>query len=851
MVRIAWRSLTAHKLRTILTTLAILLGVAMISGTYVLTDQIDKGFQQIFTNAYKGVDVTVTRKPSFTGAQVSSTVSGLPESLVQTVKGVDGVATAVGYVAGSGAVAVNGKVVGTGGAPTLFFSYSPGMEQLQPNTFISGAPPARSGEVGIIQKLANDSDLGVGSTIQVITQTGSRTATVSGVFTFAAQSSLGGSILIDTTLADAQQWFDMPGQVSNIDVKAVAGVSPETLAGRVRAVAPPGAEVKTGAQAAADQTKQVSDAIGTFLKPALLSFGGIAILVGAFIIFNAFSMTVAQRRREFAMIRALGASRRQVLTSITVEALLMGLLASLLGLIAGLGVAAGVNQLFQALKVDIPHSGLVLAPRTIFVALAVGVIVTLLSAVIPAARATRVPPIAALQEGAALPPTRFSRSAPFVAAGVAVLGALLIAGGMFGPGATTQRLGTIALGAVLVFVAVAMVSRYLIRPIAGALGWPLQRLSPVSGRLARDNSIRNPARTAATASALMIGLGVVVFVAVFAQGLKSSFVDGIDRMVKADYIVQGENFLAIPSDVAGKLQAVRGVQGVSGLDIQQVQVDKKLTTVNAVDPATFGPLWHFDWLGGGNDSLLKELGTTKALLEQQTASGLGLRTGQSFTMTTVDGKKARFTVAGEYKDPMLLNGIVITSSAYSRVFPQAQLFMVFVKGDGGAAGPQQLADLKAALKDVPTAKVQTVAEYKDSVVKQVNQLLNLLYGLLAMSVIISLFGIVNTLVLAVFERTREIGLTRAIGMSRGQVRATVRYESVITSIIGAIMGIVIGIVFAWVVTTRFAGQGITFSIPATQLVVFLVLAVIVGVIAAILPARRAARIDILEAIHYE
>jgi putative ABC transport system permease protein len=851
MIRIAWRSLTAHKLRTILTTLAILLGVAMISGTYVLTDQIDKGFQQIFSDAYKGIDVTVTRKPSFSGAQMSSTVSGLPESLVQQVKGVNGVAAAVGYVTGGGAVAVNDKVVGTGGSPTLFFSYSPGMEQLQPNTFVQGAPPSQPGEVGIIQKLAKDSSLGVGSKIQVITPTGSRTATVSGVFTFAAQSSLGGSLIIDTTLPDAQRWFAMPGQVSEIDVKGDAGVAPETLAGRVRAVVPPGIEVKTGAQAAADQTKQVSDAIGTFLKPALLSFGGISILVGAFIIFNAFSMTVAQRRREFAMVRALGASRRQVLTSITVEALLMGVLASLLGLLAGLGVAAGVNQLFQAMKIDIPHSGLVLEPRTVVVALAVGIVVTLLSAVIPAARATRVPPIAALQEGSALPPSRFSRLAPFAAAGVAALGALFIAAGMLGPGGTTQRLGTIALGAVLVFVAVAMVSRYLIRPIAGALGWPLQKLSPVSGRLARDNTVRNPARTAATASALMIGLGVVVFVAVFAQGLKSSFVDGIDHMVRADYIVQGENFLSVPSDTIGKLQAVSGVQSVAGLDIQQVQVDKKLTAVSAVDPATFGPLWRFDWLNGGSDALLQTLGTSKALLEQQTAATLRLKTGQRFTMTTVDGRQAAFTVAGEYKDPMLLNGVVISSSAYSRIFAQPALYMVFVKSDGGAAGAQQLAALKTALKDVPTAKVQTVAEYKDSVVKQVNQLLNLLYGLLAMSVIISLFGIVNTLVLAVFERTREIGLTRAIGMSRRQVRATVRYESVITSIIGAILGIVVGVVFAWVVTSRFAGQGITFSIPGTQLIVFLVLAVIVGVIAAILPARRAAKIDILQAIHYE
>jgi putative ABC transport system permease protein len=493
----------------------------------------------------------------------------------------------------------------------------------------------------------------------------------------------------------------------------------------------------------------------------------------------------------------------------------------------------------------------VLAPRTIIIGLSVGILVTLLSAVIPAARATRVPPIAALQEGAALPPSRFARFTPFIAAGVVVFGALFIVAGMFGPGGTTQRLGTIALGAVFVFVAVAMASKYLIRPLAGALGWPLQKLSPVSGRLARDNSVRNPGRTAATASALMIGLGVVVFVAVFAQGLKSSFVDSIDRTVRADYIVQGKNFLPLPADTTGRLQAVSGVRSAAGLDTQQVQVNKKLTAVNGIDPATFAPLWHFDWTGGGSDALLQQQGTSKALVEEQTASTLRLKTGQHFTLTTVDGKRATLTVAGQFKDPMLLNGIVVSSAGYNAIFPTPQLFMVFVKSDPEAANAQQLAALKTALKDVPTADVQTVAQYKDGVVKQVDQLLNLLYGLLAMSVIISLFGIVNTLVLAVFERTREIGLLRAIGTSRRQVRATVRYESVITSIIGALMGIVVGIVFAWVVTTRFAGQGITFSIPGGQLVVFLILAVIVGVIAAILPARRASRIDILEAIQYE
>ena len=849
MVRIAWRSLTAHKLRTLLTTLAILLGVAMISGTYVLTDQIDRGFQEVFTDAYKGTDVTVTRRAEFSG-QLTGATEGLPQDLVQQVDAVDGVAASFGYVAGQGAVAVGGEVVETGGSPTLFFSYSP--NDIAPPQYIEGRPPEQSGEVAVIQKLAEDEKLAPGSPITVITGDGAHEATVSGVFNFAAQSSLGGSLLIHTTLEDAQSWFGMEGRLSEIDLKADAGVSAETLAQRVREVVPAYAEVKTGAQAAADQTKQLSDLIGAFLRPVLLSFGGIAVLVGAFIIFNAFSMTVAQRRREFAMLRALGASRAQVLWSITGEALVMGVLASVLGLFAGLGVAAGVNQVFQSAGFDIPRSGLVLQPRTIIIALSVGIIVTVLSAVIPATRATRVPPMAALQEGAVLPPSRFARFMPALAVVVAILGGLLIAGGMYGPGGTLIRLGTIAFGAVLVFVAVAIASRYFVGPLAAGLGWPLQKLSPISGRLARDNSRRNPSRTALTAAALMIGLAVVVFVAVLAQGLKSSFIDSYDRVVRADYVVASKNFMTIPNDTAAKVQAVQGVATAVSLDAQQVQAENgSLPVVWGIDPSAIERVWSFDWIEGG-DEVLAQLGTDGAIVEEQTAASLGdVKAGDAITVTTVEGKQAALKILGIYRDPMMLNGIVVSSSGYDALFPTPQTFMVVAKAQPGADIAATQKAIEVALKSTPTAEVQTAEQYKEGTVDLVNQLLLLIYGLLALSVIISLFGIVNTLVLAVYERTREIGLVRAIGMSRGQVRATVRYESVITSIIGAILGIVVGIVFAWVVVTRFAGQGITFSIPVTQLVVLLVLAVVVGVIAAILPARRAARIDILQAIHYE
>ena len=848
MIRIAWRSLTAHKLRTFLTTLAILLGVAMICGTYVLSDQIDSGFKNIFADAYKGIDVTVTRKAKFASG-MSAASEGLPQSLEQKIRDVDGVAEAYGFVTGLGAIAVDGEVVSTGGAPTLFFSAVP--TDISNTTYVKGGLPAGPGEVSVIQKLAQDKGLDVGSALTVVTPGGSEEVRVTGIFTFASQSSLGGSTLIDADLSDMQRWFSMQGRFTEIDVKAAPGVTAGELVARIEGVAPPYAQVRTGTQAAADQTKQMSDAVGRFLKPMLLSFGGIAVLVGAFIIFNAFSMTVAQRRREFAMLRALGASRRQVLVTLTVEALAMGALASAAGIVVGLGLATGVIKLFQAVDVDIPHSGLVLAPRTVAISLAVGVLVTLLSAVVPAWRATRVPPVAALQEGAAVPPGRFARFMPLVAVVVAVLGAAGIVAGMYGPGTTTTRLGTIAFGAVLVFVAVAIASKYLIRPLAGALGWPLQKLSPVSGRLARDNTVRNPARTAATAAALMIGLGVVVFVAVFAQGLKSSFVDAFDKVSRADFVIQSEGFVPLPSDVATKLQSLPGVQTATGMDMQQVRADGKPSVVMGIDPGLFQRVWRFDWLNGGSDALLGQLGTSNAVVEEQTASSLGVKAGDTVTVETADGTKAKLTVTGIYRDPMMLNGIVVGTSGYQALFPSGQLYMVLVEAAPGTDLGQEQKALETALAAVPTAKVQTAQEYKDSLVGQVNQLLNLVYGLLAMSVIISLFGIVNTLVLAVYERTREIGLLRAIGSSRRQVRATVRYESVITSVIGAILGIVVGILFAWVVTTRFAGQGITFSVPGGQLVVFLVLGVIVGVIAAILPARRAARIDILDAIHYE
>ncbi|HJW75242.1 MAG TPA: FtsX-like permease family protein [Thermoleophilia bacterium] len=850
MIRIALRSLWSRKLRTVLTLLAILLGVAMISGTYVLTDQINNGFDEIFKKSYQGTDVEITRKSVFTGANYFAPPGSLPESLLAQVKATPGVGEAEGVAGATGAVIIDGKPVTTGGAPTLV--YSTAAERFSQSKYTSGAPPARHGEVSINHKLSDDKNLKEGDHIGLTTAFGVEDVVISGVFNFGDSASLGGATIVQTTLADAQDWYELEGQFSTIMVAAGDGVTPDELAARLEEALPAYAQVKTGKQSAEDASQAISDALGSVLTPALLAFGGVAVIVGAFIIFNAFSITVAQRLREFAMLRSLGATRRQVLLTVLGEALVMGVIASAAGLLAGFGVAKGINAMFKAVGADVPTAGAALAPRTIVVALAVGIGVAVLAAMAPALRATRVPPVAALQEGAVLPPSFVGRFSSFIAAAVALAAVLALTRGMFASDPSTVRLLFLGLGVIGIFVAVAMMSKYIVRPVAGAIGWPLEKVARVSGRLARENSARNPARTAATAAALMIGLAVVVFVAVFAQGLKASFVDAIDKSVNATFVISGQNGAPFPAQSLDAARSVFTVDDAAGIYVNQAQVrENELASAIGVNPASFGRLWHFAWLRGGNDAALGRLAGNNALIEEQFALKFRLRPGSSFTAVAPTGEKATFKVIGEYRDPVLMTGFVIPQTTFDDLFagmPNEPLYAVVTTSGDEAQVTDQL---QAALKSFPTAELRTKAEFTDMMKQQVNQILTLLYALLAVSVIISIFGIVNTLVLSVYERTREIGMLRAIGTTRRQMRRIVRYESVITSIIGGVLGCILGVLFAWVVTTRLAAQGITFSVPWLQLVVFLVVAAVVGVLAAVLPARRAANLNILEAIHYE
>jgi len=847
MTRLAFRSLASRPLRTILTLLAILLGVAMITGTYVLTDQIDNGFSNIFETSFKGTAVQVEPKRSFTSLEGDAPQT-LSDDLVAQVLAVPGVDKAAGVYETMGAAIVDGKPVESGGAPTLLTTSSG--EPFNQATLVAGGEIQGRNEVAIIKSFADKAGLQPGDTFTVAAPAGLEEVKVSGVFEWGESGSLGGTIVIAGRLQDVQRWGGEPGRISGVSVSADPGVTPKELAADVKAAMPAGVSVKTGEQAAADQTAETADAIGSFLTPVLLAFAGVSVFVGAFIIFNAFSITVAQRRREFAMLRALGANRRQVLTSVVAEALTLGVLASAAGIVAGLGVAKGINALFKAVGADIPTAGIGLEPRTILIAVLVGVGVTLLSALTPALRATRVPPVAALQEGATLPPTRFAKFSTAIALAFAALGGGSLAYGILADGAANGRLLFMGLGALLLFVAIAMLAKYVVRPASRIIGWPLEKLAPTSGRLARDNAGRNPSRTAATAAALMIGLAMVVFVAVFAQAMKGSFSGAISESTRADLVAQDRSaYLTVPQRTVRALEDVPGVEAAAGVAWAPLKVQGGgVITANAVDPTVWTEVWGPDWRRGGSDSLYTKLDASHVILEDGSPIAGKVKAGDTITVTSQSGKTAQLTVLGFYRDQMAYTGMMVDLDTLTKLDVPTAAGMMLVRTDG-SDGAQ--AAVQKALAQYPTQKVETKAEYLDSVNKMVDQILMMFYGLLAMSVIISIFGIVNTLVLSVHERTREIGMLRAIGATRRQLRQMVRYESVITAVIGGVLGTLVGIAMGYVIVTQLGGDGLVFSLPWTQLGVFLVLAVVVGVIAAVLPARRAANTRILEAIQYE
>jgi putative ABC transport system permease protein len=857
VIRVSLRGLAGRKLRSVLTALAIVLGVAMMSGAYVLTDTIDEAFDTIFVESYAGTDAVVTGK----GADISfegetAQAPPIPEATLERVRDTPGVAVATGSVQEFQAkmLGPDGDVLGSGGAPAIAIGANTSSEydRFNPLNLVEGRWPDGAGEVVIDEGVANDEKLGPGDTIGVAVVGPVEEFEIVGVAKYGDLSSLGGATMALFDLETAQGLFDKEGKLDSIQAAAEEGVAPEELTRRLTTELGADVTVRTGVEQAGEESGEIAT-FTKIIRYFLLSFAGVALFVGAFVIFNTLSITVAQRTREFATLRTVGASRRQVLTSVILEALVIGLAASVVGLFAGLGLAVGLSELFKAINLELPQTDTVFATRTAVVSLLVGTLVTLAAGLFPALRATRVPPIAAVREGATLPRGRFARFTPYVAIVIVAVAVLSLAYGMLADDlATGDRFALLGLGVLALFVGVAMLSSRLVRPLTHVVGMPARNLGGVAGRLAERNAQRNPGRTAATAAALMIGIALVTFVAVLAQGLRVSNEEAIEQQIQSDLIVTSQDgyseFPAAAGEAVGDAEFAKIVSQVRQ-DVAEIDGDAaNLTGLDERAVDVYGFRWE-----EGSDELVADLGSDGAVIPNNVAEDKDLAVGDTLTVRSTDNKTKEFTVRGIYEgSPFypLLGTASISREAFDDLYARPRNRFTLVNVEGGASTSSQAA-LERTLEAFPDTRVFTRDAWIDKEDEEMQQFLLLLYVLLALSVVISLFGMVNTLALSVFERTRELGMLRAVGMTRRQARRMVRHESVITALIGAALGLPLGIFLAALVTEALEQFDLRFEVPYVLLVVFAIVAILAGLVAAIAPARRAARLNVLEALQYE
>ncbi|HEX5780432.1 MAG TPA: FtsX-like permease family protein, partial [Solirubrobacteraceae bacterium] len=744
----------------------------------------------------------------------------------------------------------DGEVITSSGPPTILLSTGP--ERFDPFDYTEGGPPDSADEVTIDKATADEFGWGEGDTVTVAGKEPQKEYTVSGVARLGDSDNLAGSRMVQMVLPEAQRVLREEGRLSDISVAAASGTSPDELKRNIQAALGNGFNVRTGEEQAEDAAQDLSSALG-FIRTALLVFAAVAVLVGGFLIFNTFAVTVAQRSREFALLRTLGASRRQILSSVLAESLVIGLLASIVGVLAGMLVAPGLRGLFTSFGLELGSTSTQLAPRTIIVGLIVGVVATVVSGFVPARRATRVQPVEAMREAATPGPPRLRRRRIFLALLVEAIGVVLLLYGLLGdPGSSSATASTLGFGTLLMIFGLALLAPALVRPLAAVIGRALARPNSVSGRLARENTTRQPQRTAITASALMIGVALVVLVTIFAAGLRATIDQGIDEQIRAAGIVTHQDgFSPLPPGVAETLEGVDGVTAVSSIRFATGRLEGKTgnTGVEGLDPATATDVITLDWREGSDD-LLSQLGTANAVVGNEFAESNDIGVGDTLTFTTARGNQVEYTVSGIFDAAAgLVGGVVVGNQSLEQDWEEKDVAFVLVAGDGSQETLKRAEE--TALADFPTAKPQTIEDFKDEQNAQVDTLVYLVYALLALSVIVALLGIINTLALSIFERTRELGLLRAVGMSRWQVRRMVIGESVITAVIGAVLGIVLGIAFAVILSRPLADEGFVLTFPIVTLIVVAIVAGIAGVLAALPPMRRAARVDVLRAVTTE
>ncbi|PAZ11946.1 ABC transporter [Streptomyces sp. SA15] len=842
MFRTALRNVLAHKARLLMTVLAVMLGVAFVSGTLVFTNTISEAYQKSSAKGFDQVDVAVEPETQANRGDTLGKTAELTQAVLDESAKVPGAASAIGVVNGFTAIAdKDGKLIG-GGFQSQGGNYWGTKDARYP--LVSGHAPKGADEVLIDSETAERTGYKVGDTVRLSVDGPVLDPKIVGIFTTDdGNVAAGGSLALFDT-ATAQQLFGKTGTYDEIAVKAKAGVTQAALKAELDKALPKDvAETTTGKQLADHQAEMIASQMSG-LKQGLLVFAGIALFVGTFIIANTFTMLVAQRTKELALLRAVGASRRQVTRSVLVEAFVVGTVAAVTGLAAGVGIGAGLRALMGTFDAAVPDGPLIIAPSTVVTALAVGILITMLAAWLPGRRAAKIPPVAAMSSVHAQATTkslvlRNTLGALFSGAGIAVVLAATTMSGSDGQ-------APMGLGAVLLIIGVFILTPLLSRPLIAAAA-PVLRVFGVSGKLARQNSVRNPRRTAATASALMIGLTLITGMTVMAGSLQKS----IDKMaasaIKADYVVSMANFNELSPDVEKKLKQLDDVTATSPLRNAPSRIDGQTEYLTGVTGSTIGELTELKVDEGSF-----KVGGAQVVVDADTAKLHDWKAGSSFTVNYEDGEKQKLTVAGVYEGNDMIQGILLDNAALSPHQTDPADMRVMVKTSDGASSATK-DRIEKALGSNPAIKVQDKKDLSNEIAQMFTLMLNMVYGLLAMAVLVAVLGVINTLAMSVFERSQEIGMLRAIGLDRKGIKRMVRLESLVISLFGGVLGIGLGVFFGWAAGELLGTRMATYELvlPWARMAVFLLLAATVGVLAALWPARRAARLNMLAAIKSE
>lgn len=846
MLRLSIRQLLAHKIRFVMTSFAVVLGVSFVVGSLVVTDTVRRSFDTLMTEISAGVDLQVRSGAPFDEQSFTGNREPMPAELLDVVLATEGVEVAEGGVGGTAQpLGTDGEPVTTTGAPLIGTSWGE-TDRLYPVTLNLGEKPDEAGEVAFDQGTFEDQGYELGDTVEILLPGGRESFTLVGTGTFGESNSLAGAILTLFSPEDAQRVFDSEGVFDEIYIGLEPGADAAEVQAALGEALPDDVEVVTGTQVSeegADAFGEITDIFGN----VLLGFAAVALFVSAFYIYNTFSIILGQRIKELALLRAVGASAAQIRRTVILEALLIGVVSSLIGIGTGVLTAMGLRGLLNAGGFGLPADAMVLKASTVVTALVVGIGVTLAASIIPARSAAKVSPIAALRDGIDAG-TRSRRLRLAIGAALTGVGAVLVLLGLTVTDGTAPTLTALGFGAILVFLGVANLSPLIAGPVARLLGAPIAKLFGEPGVLARANAARNPYRTASTASALVIGLALVTMASVVGTSVKETFASKIDQSVMADYVISESSFAGFSPRLSETLAETPELDAVSGIRFGRFQFEGSTRDLTAVN-ADGGELVDIDVQSGGT---LADLGTDGIFVHEDPAEDLGLEPGDEVTLAFSATGEQTFTVVGIHADATFAGNYVISAEAHDANFTDVTDGVVMARAADGVTPEDARAAVEAALVEFPQAEIDDRQEFLDAQEAQIDQILVTVNVLLLLAVVIAVLGIANTLALSVFERTRELGLLRAVGMSRRQTRRMVRWEAAIVSLFGAVLGVVVGVLFGIAASSALPESFLDqIAIPTGTLAGLLVLAVVAGLLAAIAPARRAAKLDVLRAITTE